>query len=42
MTLASPFKPSPVLYDDGRHAGVDGPLIPVLVAPMVVAPVAAP
>jgi hypothetical protein len=24
------FKPSPILYDDGRHTGVDGPLIPVL------------
>ncbi len=22
------FRPSPILYDDGRHAGVDGPLIP--------------
>jgi hypothetical protein len=27
------FKPSPILYDDGRHAGVDGPLIPVLATP---------
>ena len=27
------FKPSHVLYDDGRHIGVDGPLIPVLAAP---------
>ncbi len=27
------FKPSQVLHDDGRHAGVDGPLIPVLAAP---------
>jgi hypothetical protein len=27
------FKPSHVLYDDGRHTGVDGPLIPVLTAP---------
>jgi hypothetical protein len=33
------FKPSHVLYDDGHHAGVDGPLIPVLAAPV---PVAAP
>ena len=33
------FKPSHVLYDDGRHTGVDGPLIPVLAAPE---PVAAP
>jgi len=24
------FKPSHILYDDGRHTGVDGPLIPVL------------
>jgi hypothetical protein len=27
--IARGFKPSPVLYDDSRHAGVDGPLIPV-------------
>jgi hypothetical protein len=33
------FKPSHVLYDDGRHTGVDGPLIPVLAAPE---PLAAP
>jgi hypothetical protein len=33
------FTPSPILYDDGRHTGVDGPLIPVLVAPE---PIAAP
>ena len=31
------FKPSPILYDDGRHAGIDGPLIPVTAAPEVVA-----
>ena len=31
------FKPSPILYDDGRHTGVDGPLIPVLAAPELVA-----
>ena len=31
------FKPSPILYDDGRHAGIDGPLIPVIAAPEVVA-----
>ena len=31
------FKPSAVLYDDGRHAGVDGPLIPVIAAPEMVA-----
>jgi hypothetical protein len=37
------FKPSPILYDDGRHAGVDGPLIPGLAAPAVAVPaVAAP
>jgi hypothetical protein len=33
------FKPSQVLHDDGRHTGVDGPLIPVLAAPE---PLAAP
>src|SRR3954452_22314856 len=31
------FKPSPVLYDDGLRAGVDGPLIPGLAVPEVVA-----
>ena len=31
------FWPSSILYDDGRHAGVDGPLIPLIVAPEVVA-----
>lgn len=31
------FKPSPILHDDGRHTGVDGPLIPVLAAPELVA-----
>ena len=31
------FKPSPILYDDGRDTGVDGPLIPVLAAPEPVA-----
>jgi hypothetical protein len=35
------FKPSPILYDDGRHTGVDGPLIPVFAAPDVAAPVVA-
>src|ERR1700757_829733 len=30
--IAKGFKPSPVLYDDGRRAGVDGPLMPVLEA----------
>jgi hypothetical protein len=29
------FKPSPILYDDGPRAGVDGPLMPVLAAPDV-------
>ena len=33
------FRPSPILYDDGRHTGVDGPLIPAFAAPE---PVAAP
>jgi hypothetical protein len=32
------FKPSQVLYDDGRRAGVDGPLIPPLTAPVLEAP----
>ncbi len=32
------FKPSPILYDDGRYAGVDGPLIPGLAAPEPAAP----
>ena len=27
------FRPSPILYDDERHTGVDGPLIPVLAVP---------
>ena len=31
------FRPSHVLIDDGRHTGVDGPPIPVLAAPEVVA-----
>ncbi len=26
------FKPSSILYDDGLRAGVDGPLMPALVA----------
>jgi hypothetical protein len=30
--IAKGFKPSPILYDDGRHTGVDGPLIPVMAA----------
>ena len=44
MTLSAPidliakgFKPSAVLYDDARHTGVDGPLIPVLPAPVAAA-----
>ena len=32
--IAKGFKPSAILYDDGRHTGVDGPLIPVLAAPV--------
>jgi len=35
--IAKGFKPSPILYDDGRHTGVDGPLIPVLAAPELLA-----
>jgi uncharacterized protein DUF4386 len=35
--IARGFKPSPVLYDDGLHAGVDGPLVPGLGAPGAVA-----
>jgi hypothetical protein len=31
------FKPSAVLYDDGRHTGVDGPLVPGLAVPEGVA-----
>ena len=31
--IARGFKPSHVLYDDARHTGVDGPLLPVLTAP---------
>jgi hypothetical protein len=31
--IAKGFKPSPILNDDGRHTGVDGPLIPAIVAP---------
>jgi hypothetical protein len=30
--IAKGFRPSPILYDDGRHAGVDGPLVPVFAA----------
>jgi hypothetical protein len=35
--IAKGFKPSSMLYDDGRHAGVDGPLVPVVDAPVVTA-----
>ena len=35
--IAKGFKQSPILYDDGRRTGVDGPLIPVLAAPQAVA-----
>ncbi len=31
--IAKGFNASHVLYDDGRHTGVDGPLIPILVSP---------
>jgi Domain of unknown function (DUF4386) len=31
------FRPSAILYDDGRRAGVDGPLIPLLTTPEVAA-----
>ena len=31
--IARGFKPSQVLHDDGRHTGVDGPLVPALAAP---------
>ncbi len=37
--IAKGFRPSHVLYDDERHTGVDGPLIPAFAAPE---PVAAP
>jgi uncharacterized membrane protein YidH (DUF202 family) len=30
--IAKGFKPSAILYDDGRRAGVDGPLVPALAA----------
>jgi hypothetical protein len=32
--------PSPILYDDGPCAGVEGPLMPVLTAPDVAIPLA--
>jgi len=35
--IARGFKPSPILYDDGLRAGVDGPLVPLVAAPVVVA-----
>ena len=35
------FKPSPILYDDGRHTGVDGPLVPGLAPPKLASPVVA-
>jgi hypothetical protein len=42
MTLiANGFKPSPILYDDGPSAGVDGRLMPVLAAPDVAIPLVA-
>jgi hypothetical protein len=36
--IAKGFNPSPILYDDARHAGVDGPLIPVVSVAAVAAP----
>ena len=36
--IARGFKPSPILYDDGLRAGVDGPLVPLVAAPVVAAP----
>ena len=35
------IKPSPILYDDGPRAGVDGPLMPVLAAPDAAIPLVA-
>jgi Domain of unknown function (DUF4386) len=35
--IAKGFKSSHILYDDERHTGVDGPLIPVLAAPELLA-----
>ena len=35
--IVTGFRPSRVLYDDARHAGVDGPLIPVLATPGLMA-----
>jgi hypothetical protein len=35
--IARGFKPSPILYDDGLRAGVDGPLVPLVAAPVVAA-----
>lgn len=39
--IAKGFKPSPILYDDGPRAGVEGPLMPVLAAPDVAIPLVA-
>ena len=39
--IAKGFKPSPILYDDGPRAGVDGPLMPVLAAPDAAIPLVA-
>jgi hypothetical protein len=36
--IARGFKPSALLYDDGLRPGVDGPLIPLVGAPVVTAP----
>jgi hypothetical protein len=35
--IARGFKASPILYDDGLRAGVDGPLVPLVAAPVVAA-----
>src|SRR4051812_7853544 len=39
--IAKGFQPSPILYDDGPRAGVDGPLMPVLAASDVAIPLVA-
>jgi Domain of unknown function (DUF4386) len=35
--IAKGFKPSPILNDDGRHTGVNGPLMPMLSGPVAAA-----
>jgi hypothetical protein len=39
--IVNGFRPSSILYDDGRRAGVDGPLVPVVAAAEVGAPLVA-